>query len=41
MSGRGATIRGGTVIMARVAGAFSIHGVAMMGAGKAPVPLLL
>jgi hypothetical protein len=35
ISGRGATIRGGTVIVARVAGAFSINGVVVMGVGGA------
>jgi hypothetical protein len=37
VSSRGATIHGETVVMACVAGAFSIHGVVVAGASEAPV----
>jgi hypothetical protein len=40
VSGYSAAIRVGTVIVACVAGAFSIHGVVMAGANEAPVPHL-
>jgi hypothetical protein len=41
VSGRGAAVHGGTVIMASVVGAFSIHGVVVTGAGRAPASCLL
>jgi hypothetical protein len=35
------SVHGGTIIVAWAAGEFSIHGVVVMGASKAPVPRLL
>jgi hypothetical protein len=37
VSSHGAAIRGGTVIKAWIAGAFSVHGVVVAGVGGAPV----
>jgi hypothetical protein len=41
MSGRGANVRGGIVVMAQVARASSSDGVVVMGADGAPVSCLL
>jgi hypothetical protein len=41
VSHRDAAIRGGTVIVASMAGAFSVHGVVMTGVGEALVSCLL
>jgi hypothetical protein len=41
ISGCGATVGDGTIVMTRVARAFSIHGVVVTGMGRAPVPGLL
>jgi hypothetical protein len=41
VSGRDACTRGGTVVIDRMAGASSCHGVVVTGAGGAPAPSLL
>jgi hypothetical protein len=38
---RSATVYGGTVIVARATGGFSIHGVIVTGVDRAPTPHLL
>jgi hypothetical protein len=39
--GRGSTVHGGNIVMARVVGAFSFHGVVVAGVTGAPVLHLL